>query len=373
MITKKITIAIVSLGFSIFFFSCTPLKISRIENGQTIEKQGIIFYLPQTEINVVINTEYHNEINGQFSKEAQNLLPIKQKNSIPRWQIKDIQLQPIAEPDSSQCYLLQSGKKISQIQLNDKSIILGFNLPDKSNEQIKSIKINNFSSETKLPDYNNYFIKKNKKDIIDTIYTVIKRDSSSYTKRSFVKKEIEKSKTDCANDIYKYLIKVRKRKFKLLIELDDSISNLKTRFYHLDSLEKALNTLITREKIITPYTFNFRFLPDSTNLTDTIAFFSNIYGINNSIGKPIIIKIVPLPKFNTQFVSKTEEKGLPYRLPQQGIIRLFLDSKLLTEQQIAIAQTGEILELPNNLFKNKNITISYSPLTGQIKDISNHK
>ncbi len=376
MMKKKYITLFTLLGLSAFFFSCTPLKISRIESGQTIEKPGIVFYLPQTEINIVIDIEKHNYIDGQFSREAQNLLPVKQKNSIPKWQIKNIQLFPVAQPDSSQCYLLQKGKKNSQIQLSDKSILLGFNFSEKPVGESKFPKINNFSSPGHLPDYNDYFIKKNTQDVIDTVYTTIKRDSISYTKRSFVKKEVAKSKTDYAYDIYRYLIKVRKHKFRLIAAMDDSISNpdnLKIRLHHLDSLEQVLKILISGKEISKPYTHNFHFLPDSTNLTDTLAYFSEVFGINKQSGKPIIIQIEPLRKFSTGFYDKLKGKGLPYKLPQQAVVRLFLGKEMLIEQQIAISQLGKTLELPTNIFRNKNTTVLYSPLTGKIIGISGNK
>ncbi len=371
----KKTKYLILLALSIFV-GCSPLKITPIHKGETIEKPGIVFYLPQTEINIIINLEKQNHIAGQFSREAQNLLPIKQKNSMPQWKITNIQLQPAGQPDSSHCYLLQPGKKVSSVQLNDQNILLGINTDTKQEQQSTSAGINNFSPEQQLPDYNNYFIKKNTRDIIDTIYTTVKRDSISYTKRSFVKKEMAKDKTDYANDIYKYLIKTRKRKFRIIAAMNDSSGNaesIKIRIQHLDSLEKSLKELITGKNIATPYTQDFHFLPSPANLTDTLAYFSNIYGINNHSGKPIIIKIIPMEKFTTGFSAKTKGKGLIYRIPQEVTVRLFFGNELVIEKQMAIAQMGQTLELPANILRNKNTSISYNPLTGKINNISNNK
>ena len=370
---RKTTNYLILFTLSIFI-GCSPLKITQIHRSNTIEKPGIIFYLPETEINVTISLEKQTRIDGQFSREAQNLLPVKQKNSIPQWKIKAIQLQSAGLPDSSECYFLQP-TKTAQICLNNQNILLGFNLQERQQQQ-PSTEINNFSPEQKQPDYNDYFIKKNTRNIIDTVFTTVKRDSISYTKRSFVKKEIKKNKMDYANDIYRYLIKVRKRKFRIIAAMDDTSGNaesLRIRLQHLDSLEESLKSLIAGKEIKTAYTQVFHFLPNTANISDTLAYFSTIYGINNKIGKPIIIKIIPLQEFSTKFEIKTKGKGLPYRIPQQVTVRLFFGNKLIIEKQMAVAQMGQTFELSSNILRNKNTTISYNPLTGNIDNISGNK
>jgi|GEM_PF-2592858 len=366
--TVKHTIYTVSFFLATVLFSCTPLKISKIKNGQTIEKQGIIFYLPQTEINAVINIEKSFRIDGQFSKEAQKFLPVKQKNSMPKYRIKDIQLIATAEPDTSQCYFIEGCK--APISLDNKNILLGFNLPKTPESKTNFPEINNFSTPTSLPDYNDYFIKKNIKEIIDTVYKVVKRDSITYTKKNFVKKEIAKNKTDYAYDIYRYLIKLRKHKFKLIAGFNDtSITPNSLILSQLDSLEQALKTLIAGKEIITPSSYVFHFVPNRTNLSDTIAFFSEIYGINQQTGKPIIIKIAMLPEFYQKFTSNTTGKGLPYRIPLQADVSLFIGNNLMIKKRIMISQMGKTFEYPSNTLKNKHISISYKPLTGNIEKV----
>jgi len=366
----KHTIYTVSFFLATVLFSCTPLKISKIKNGQTIEKQGIIFYLPQTEITAVINIEKSFRIDGQFSKESQNFLPVKQKNSIPQYRIKNIQLTQVAEPDTSQCYFIERCK--AQINLDNKNILLGFNLPKTLERKTNFPEINNFSTPANLPDYNDYFIKKNIKEVIDTVYKVVKRDSISYTKKSFVKKEIEKNKTDYAYDIYRYLIKLRKHKFKLIADINDSSitpNSLKIRLYQIDSLEQILKSLIAGKEIVTPSSYVFHFKPNSNNLSDTIAFFSESYGINQQTGKPIIIRISMLPEFYQKFTSKITGKGLPYRIPIQADVSLFIGKNLIKKQRIMISQMGKTLKYPSNIIRNKHISVSYNPLTGNIEKI----
>ncbi len=364
--TIKYTIYTVSFFLATVLFSCTPLKISKIKSRQTIEQQGMIFYLPQTEINVVVNIEKSVRIDGQFSKEAQNLLPIKQKTSIPKYQIKDIHLIQTAEPDTSQCYFIEKCK--AQISLDNKNILLGFNLPKTPERKADLPVVNNFSLPQDLPDYNDYFIKKNIKNIIDTVYTVVKRDSISYTKKNLVEKEIEKTKTDYAYDIYRYLIRLRKNKFKLLAGIDSSMNPITPfRIKLLDSLEQALKSLIAGKEIITSSSSIFHFVPDSNNLSDTIAFFSEIYGINQQTGKPIIIKISMLAEFYQQFKSKITGKELPYRLPAQADVALFIGDNLMIQKQMMISQMGTMLEYPSKIIGNKHTSISYNPLTGNIE------
>lgn len=368
--TTKHLIYTISFFLATILFSCTPLKITKIKSGQTIENQGIIFYLPKTEINVVINVEKSFRIDGQFSKEAQNLLPVKQKNSIPQFRIKDIQIIQTAEPDTSQCYFIEKCK--AQINLDNKNILLGFNLPKTPEGKNNLPETNNFSTPAGLPDYNDYFIKKNVKEIIDTVYRVVKRDSISYTKKSLVKKEIEKNKTDYAYDIYRYLIKLRKHKFKLIAGIKDSSispNSLKIKLYQLDSLEQALKTLITGKEMITPSSYIFHFIPNRNNLSDTIAFFSETYGINQQTGKPIIIRISMLPEFYQKLTSKTTGKGLPYRLPAQADVALFIGDNLMIKQQMIISQMGTVLEYPSNILRNKHTSVSYNPLTGHIEKV----
>jgi len=360
---------------SILFFGCSSIKILQIKNNQKIEDQGIIFYLPQTAINITVETVKQNIIAGQFFEEAQNLLPVKPNANASKWIIKNISLTTIAEPDSSRCYLLkQSTKKIIPINLDNKNIIIGFNAQTTLLQQDNTI--NNPFPYPKTINYNDYFIKKNTISIIDTIYTVVKRDSSFYTKRTLTRKKVVKTKADYANDIYRYLIKVRKRKFRLIAGMDKTVNDpqtLKTQIHHLDSLEEKLKTLIIGNQVDLPYTYLFRFSPDANKLTDTIAFFSTTYGINQISGTPIIIKVIPLETHFTKFEYTAIKNGLPYCIPKQSIAQVFVGDKLISEQQLSIAQTGKIFTLPANILTNRNISILYDPLTGQIKKILNSK
>lgn len=351
---------------------CTSLRINKIYHNTNVTKPGVIFYLPKSKIhfNIVLNRSEH--FDGQFSSLAKKLLPVRQKKTEPYWEIENIAFNVMAVPDTSECYLISNCKYIPNISLTDDNIIVGINTTKVITSDTIEYAINNYHKPIKPANYNDYFVKKFQKKVTDTIYKTIIRDSVTYTRQSYINKSIDKDNYDHALDIYRYLVKLRKHKFKLIAAMDDNIStgNLITRFHHLDSIENVLMELISGKTITQQYQYDFTVMPDTGYLTQIIGYFSKTIGLNDSKkGTPLILKINYPEEPTIHYTSNKKSRGLPYRIAKETTAELYLGNLMILKKNIIISQWGPTFELSKGI-SIKNSIIRYNAETGNIYSIS---
>ena len=302
------------------------------------------FYLPKIELHLTIILEKHTFIASEFDKKiVEKFLPGTKRVESKQlhYRIKDIKLQSCYIKDENRHFIFKTMDK-AEIFLNDEMVITGININEefqKCNYEFK--KITNIKQKKLF--YNKFFIKKNFKTVYDTIYKFVRTDSIVYKKPKIIKRQKEKNENDVVYDLVHYLVKTRKRKFRLISGLDTIRYNpdvFAAKLKNLDSLENALFNVLNGYTQVTLKSINFDLI-NFTSKTDTLAYFSEKKGFTQTkTGTPLIVQF-EYKKLNNND-NDFETKGLPYIIPQKTKVKILLGDTLLYENVILVPQLGQV-------------------------------
>ncbi len=361
---KYLSILIVLVVLS----SCSGLQVIRLQKTtqKPIRNEGIVFSLPQTALHITVTEQRQQIEETPYQQTVATLLPERLSHQDSR-SIASVSVQTDLIPDTSECYLVTHG--YLNLSLYPNGVIAGINTDD----EIKQLPLQSHF-ETTTPkiqtDYNHLFIKRNEKIIIDTTYRTIKKDSVVLRKPVYTERTTKKTKADIANDIYRLLIKVRKRRLRLITGIDTvarSAGALKLMLHRLDSLEASLYQLLTGGIKKTYRQFNFKFVPTLHYLTDTLAFWDSQKGINDSVGTPLVAILKLQPQQHCK-VDLHKGNGFPYRVPQEAELTVSCGNTVFIKNTVRLLQLGEIYYLPIKNLSSKEIIFSPSGELIQIKN-----
>ena len=210
------------------------------------------------------------------------------------------------------------------------------------------------------PYFTDISVKKNLRETTDTLYKTMITDSS-YVRIPVVRKQKEaKTIEQKAEEAANFIIKIRKRRFKLLAGEYDVFPEgnaLAISMKELDKLEKEYIELFLGKIVKQQYTRSFVIVPDASpeKRSVVIANFSEQIGLtdkNSKTGSEIIIEIQPLNKVRQLRASGATypdprlQNNLYYRVPDLADIRVRVASDILYESRVSIWQAGAMVNMP---------------------------
>ena len=389
---KKTILVFIILGLLSFLWSCKPsMEVIHISNSdEQIKCNGIIYHLPRTVFEVEVELNYEVLIPGPFNKYANKYLSI---TSVPfqeeeSYSIDEIKVSSLSEPDPDAAFLIKSKKSFPQISFSNRNLIQGVNIDDFVTESPaeflheKSTCIPN--DELTEPFFTDLSVKRNFINMLDTTYKVIEIDSV-YQKipvynNVITSKELEQKAEEAAN----YIIKIRKRRFKLeagMYEVFPDGRALKQMLKELDELEQEYLSLFVGKKYVFDYSYKETFVPEKQlEKKDIILFwFSEEEGISKNetaLSRPIYLNCEALPQTKTvesfykqQNEYKPKYNGLYYRIPGKCRIIIKDGEYIMSNDIFDVAQFGLLNSLPINMFKKSSPSILYVINSGSIINI----
>lgn len=319
--------------------------------------EGIVYYLPKTEIEVYVVGEKKEYIPGELCQYANRFLGINNISTTASidWSIKNIKINTIGLPDENNAF---------SIKLKDKSMASLVELTD--NGIIKSI---NSTNSFITPKIKNELRKKDNK----------------LNPRDYMTEEMlnATSTTKLAELVAKEIYNIRESKNSLTRGQADYMpqdgSALKLMLENLDKQEKALTQMFSGTTSVSEKEFVFNFTPNKDNIKEVLFRISKKLGIissDNLAGEPVYIAITKIggvssEKENTgKEKDKKKEDGVIYNIPGKGNITISTSSKVYVNTNALITQFGSTEILSNGLFKKKiNTKVLFSPITGGIMKI----
>ena len=229
--------------------------------------------------------------------------------------------------------------------------------------------------------------------MLDTIYRVVRTDTSFLRLPMLQSQVSQKTLMNQAEEAENLIMKLRERRFGMLTgeyAYDDIIrtpmpegKTMEVIMRELAQLEYDYVSLFVGRVINETHEFNFTYLPHGQGLTEsedlfTFSRFRGVLPAGSSNGDPVSIQLErsydPASMYsNTDYLleGKSEKpiKGLAYRIPGKAFVKLSLNNKSLASNEIIVAQYGVIQFLPSDFFKQKNLSVEYHPETGLIKRI----
>jgi len=375
-------------------------KVEKLVPGSRPSLSGVDYALPLTVLDVEVIAEKTITKPGPFAEYAERYLgvsevPTREKTE---WLIKDIALMSHAERDPDQVYRVETEgiSKAGMIQLDDRGIITGVNVAIEAHESYPhKIYQQSENHQAFVPEYSDLTIRKNTEPMMDTIYRVVRTDTS-FTRLPLLKSQVsQKTLMNQAEEAANLIMKLRKRRFFLLTGEYAYRPDVQTPMpegtaleiivRELAQLEYDYVSLFVGRTITETKRLKFSYTPKGTGQTeaDDLFVFSRFRGIlpaGNSNGDPVRIQLTKVYNVgemysNTEFVDEGEKteivKGFAYRIPGQAEVSLSLNNEDIIKMPLLIAQYGVIQYLPSKLFEQENVGVEYHPQTGLVKHIFN--
>jgi len=362
MITKskmrKIHITVVLVSLFAFCEAQKKINVTNIKSTNSLEDNAAIYALPKTILNITAEARRTTIIPGPFYKYADKYLGIQDvpEREITEWDISDIKIDIYQEADPEYFFSV-SNKRINNFSrmlsgLAEDSLILYPNQLFKKH----SFPEPDTSYNNKI-HYTDLSVKPNLQINSDTTYKSVFKDSI-YVKMPVIKQQlVRKSPEEKAEEAANYIIKIRKRKFKLLSGQYDYMPEgeaLAVAVKELDKLENEYLSLFTGKRYIDYYKKTFQYIPDNTRKIskEILCRFSGTEGFIDSKearGKLVIIEIKDMDKtiyFEKIDIPDTEVVTGSYvlaRLPDLADIRVLIGDRILNVTKLPVFQYGSIV------------------------------
>ena len=349
---KRFCLTIAAIAATLTTFAQTAAMPYR--PGVTTD--GVVYYLPQTQLKIIVTATRTTQYPGDFHHYAQRLLrstdAIQQEQT--QWKIDKVQMFPCGVPDTSKAHIVQLKKNTSAplCTLTDDGILLSINAQA---EQPKNVEV----------------------PAVNTMTT------TKVNSRDFLNQEILSAGSELkmaeltAAEIYN----IRESRSELTKGEADYMpkdgEQLKLMLLKLDEQENALLQLFKGYTDTETKTWEIIYTPAIDKTKDIFARFSDITGIvdkDDLSGEPLYISVhnkATVPAGRTELLDKKLiDRVIYYNVPSQAEIEIVFLNNSLLKAQMPIAQFGHEEYLTDDLF-NRRATchIWFNPLTGNIQKI----
>lgn len=382
-----------NLIVAIFLFStfCTYAQINvfPISNSEkAIKKNAYLYYLPQTTLEIKVTVTKETLIPGPYSKYAEKYLCIKNVAMVNTSDVKieNVDINQIVQPDPNACFMVVCDKDAS-LNYNSRGIVTGYNFDQQSDEQYV-VGESHFSKATDIatPLFTDYGVKQNFTKNTDTTYKVVEVDSVFQKIPIYNKVIISKDEEMKAEEAANYIIKIRKRLFKVLtaqFDTETPPSDIDVMVNELKDMEKRYLELFVGKvvKETREYVFYYTPQPELTEEKIPICYItSDDEVVEQKVGSSepvyLVMKNSQAAKelgdfYGRQYDLKKKEKvmGLYYRIPADVSVSVSFDDFTYYRCLMAIPQCGYLGHLPAEIFKNKKLRVAFDEKYGSIKAI----
>lgn len=362
MKTKSKMIKIyISLILIFLFTFCGAQKksyITKIKSANNLGENAAVYALPRTVLNITIQARRTTTVPGPFCKYADKYLGIQDvpERETTEWDIASVEIDIYQEADPEYFFTV-SNKRIKNLnsmlsRLASDSLILypgqffkkhSFPEPDTSYKD--KIHFRDLSAKHNFQLINDT---SHRRVFNDSIYV-----SVPVIKQQLVRKSEEEKAEEAAN----YIIKIRKRKFKLISGQYDYMPEgeaLEVAVRELNKLENEYLSLFTGKSYVDSYKKTIQYIPDNSRKIskEILCRFSATDGFVDQRevrGKPVIIEIQDTDKtiyFERTGTPENEILAGTYvhvRLPDLAEIKLLLGDNVLNLTKAPVFQYGSVV------------------------------
>ena len=328
--------------------------------------EGVTYFLPDTKINISVETSCITQTPGEFYSYAERFLHIKNviSEASNRWELTNISSCCEGIPCKEKAFTVKlNNSTASNIVLNDRGIICAINTePDNRQPATSTGKHTATNGHT---------------------------DASQYmTEEMLTATSTAKMAELTAKEIYA----IRESKLAITRGLSENMPSdgaaISLLLQELDKQEKALTEMFIGRTDTLYHTYSYSITPDTEcDTTKAVLFrFSHKLGVvdkENYAGEPVYynlknLKTVATPVVEESADSKkkkkkesTKQEGICYNIPGRVRMQVYTRAKTFIEQEIAIAQLGIVEVLSGTLFgKSNNIKVQFDTATGSVININ---
>lgn len=403
----RIKPALIFILISFVFGSCTTLEVvvnktnvAKLIPGSPPKLNAVDYALPLTVLDVEVFAEKKITKPGPFAAYAERYLGV---TNVPtreqtEWIIKEIKLKSHPERDQDQVYRIETEgiSKAGFVKLDEMGIIMGVNMPMDFHPGSEFNAIHRIENRiAELPEYSDLTIHKNTEPMLDTIYRVVRTDTS-FTRLPLLKSQVsKKTLMNQAEEAANLIMKLRKRRFYLLTGEYAYRGDVRTPMPEGSALEIIVRELAQLEydyvslfvgrTLTFTEIFKYSYTPEGQGLTEAydLFVFSKFRGVlpaGSSNGDPVRIELTKISDPSILYSNTNYSlgdsgdgdevvRGLAYRIPGQAQVNIMLNNQSIINKSFLIAQFGIIQFLPIHLVGQENMMIRFHPELGIIEGI----
>jgi hypothetical protein len=357
MINKKST----SLFLILLILACSPssrVTITNINDLASISANDYMYSLPLSRISIEITAIRHLTIPGPYNVYAEKYLGFTGVPSISKtdWELYDIQLSSIAEPDPEYCFAIEM--KPSEFLVEELSKLSTYGLVIASDNYYSFSRFYPFFGDKPEPfHFPDLSVKPNIERGAQK--SSVKRDSGNLSgefssgKHEDGLKSIDQKSEEAAN----FIFKLRKRRFKLLAGKDTILPDgvaLQTSIKELDDLEKEYLSLFIGKTYSDTLHRVFFYTPKASQEIErnVVCRFSDETGFldeSGNSGTPLILELrnmkitEAMKNLQMPYSGPTFTNVLLYRIPDKASVHIFYGSATVLEAEVKVFQYGPII------------------------------
>lgn len=352
------------------FIACNPIQelkrsVSPISELKTIPKDAFVYSLPRTVISVDIEYEKIIGKRGPFYDLRFKYLGLEEglEEDFTYWSLSNIQLSSHQEIDPQEYYVVSGNVYSNFLSLSKRGLVLS------AESGMLGEGIDNldpfFKDEAFFTDLS---VKRNLEVVTDTASKMVFVDTGFIRVPYVEMKSRFKTLDEKAEEAANFIIKIRKRRFKLLSGQYDVFPEgvaLEYAVKELTKLENEYLALFIGKTVRYKYSKLFEVIPESGSSEQSIALFNfsestGVQDMGRPAGNLVKLNIKALgttrPLEPYQFSTDSLSLGeLIYRVPEVTEITIHKESKILFMQKLLVYQLGLLLRLPENFNLNDDI------------------
>ncbi|MBN2522546.1 MAG: DUF4831 family protein [Bacteroidales bacterium] len=343
----------------LILFACSPvskINVTNIQDLESYQENSIIYSIPRTRLVLTVTAVRHYTVPGPYNKYAEKYIGIENAPSVSevKWELNTVALSSCQQPDPDYCFSVQSDDPELVLQkfmmLTGEGMILK---PDENNpfvqfegildEGPEPIHFKDLSVKRNLIEPGSSAKSAGKKTTVDLAVTGQNRDIKS----------IEQKAQEAAN----FIIKIRKRRFKLLAgqyEVFPEGKALEISIQELNHLEEEYISLFAGKTYSDTITRSFYYIPQVNQEPERYVFFrfsdeTGFHDALGSVGKPLVLELrnmhftQVLQNLHFPLSGPTYENVLFYRIPDMASVKVFYSSNTILEAEIKIFQYGSVV------------------------------
>lgn len=375
--------AVISLVFA-GTIAVAQVNVIRIAPGaKKPVRDGFVYALPQTAIKVTIAVKETELVKGPYAEYADEYLGLKNPVMANgrEYELLDIQIEGVAQPDPSQFYFVEVNEKTSKedrnliFSLADNGVLKAVNAgvstlnePSTRNTEVKA-----FLTPSLFP----YATSPSQFQKTDTIIRIVTVDTSTVKKRYFKTSFDEKPSEQKAREAADMVARLREGLVNLLTgfqEISYDPNTLRYMTENVKNLREEYVSMFKGLRLEKVQTYTFLVVPeeDKSSMAVTVCKFSKEAGITEQADARARDITLTFKRDGTTsslsgYVPRAgtgESPVLYYRIPESAQVVVKYQNQLFADAILPVSQFGIVIPMPL-----QRARIEFNERTGAIKNV----
>ena len=352
------------ISMLLLIVGCKPIekvlqkKVEPIPANGKVPNNAIVYALPRTVLGIHVEFEKVIQKKGPLFNYRKKYLGLEEGISADRsyWMISKVGISSSEEVDPNHYYMVQTTEPLytNYLHLTKAGLVMS---PEPGLSSGKSVNWTEKQIVPTLVYFTDLSVKRNLDQVTDTAFKLVATDTG-FIKVPYVEyKNRLKTGDEKAKEAAEFIIKIRKRRFKLLSGQYDVFPEgtaLEYAVNKLNRLEEEYLALFLGKTVKQVSQRSYEWIPDTKQSSTVLFRFSEKKGLTGKgdrTGEPVILQVENLSDRPLQNMvqpgDSIDTSELIYRVASLASVTISYGKKDILTNRIMIDQLGTLFRLPN--------------------------